>query len=93
MAPLQRKRHATARRTKPDLFEVALGCTFFLDELDALRFVPGLRKVREGKLLTALKAKCVRRVGAVTEHPVHIKLTAATQADLSALVAQGRSRW
>ena len=75
-----------AKRTKPGLFEVASGGTLFLDEIDALPLA------LQGKLLTAIEAKRVRRVGAVTEHPVDIKLIAATQADLSALVAQGRFR-
>lgn len=36
------------------------------------------------------RGKRVRSVGAVTEYPVDIKLSAATQADLGALVAHGR---
>jgi hypothetical protein len=78
--------YTDAKRTKPGLFEVASGGTLFLDEVDALP-VP-----LQGKLLTAIEAKRVRSVGGVTEHLVDIKLTAATQADLGMLVAQGRFR-
>jgi transcriptional regulator with PAS, ATPase and Fis domain len=44
-----------ARRAKPGLFEAASGGILFLDEIDAL---PGLL---QGKLLTVLEAKRVRR--------------------------------
>jgi two-component system, NtrC family, response regulator AtoC len=56
-----------AKRTKPGLFEVASGGTLFLDESDALMLS------LQSKLLTAIEAKRVRRVGAVTEHPVDVK--------------------
>jgi transcriptional regulator with PAS, ATPase and Fis domain len=75
-----------ARRTKPSLFEVASGSTLFLDEIDALMLS------LQSKLLTAIEAKRVRRVGAVVERPVDVKLIAATQADLSELVRAGRFR-
>jgi transcriptional regulator with AAA-type ATPase domain len=75
-----------ARRAKPGLFEAASGGSLFLDEIDAL---PGLL---QGKLLTVLEAKRVRRLGAVAERAVDVKLMAATQAVLSEAVAQGRFR-
>jgi DNA-binding NtrC family response regulator/tetratricopeptide (TPR) repeat protein len=75
-----------AKRTKLGLFEAASGGTLFLDEIDAL--MPSL----QSKLLTAIEAKRVRRVGAVVERPVDVKLIAATQADLSQLVRAGRFR-
>lgn len=75
-----------AKRAKPGLFEVASGGTLFLDEIDSLPLA------LQGKLLTAIEAKRVRSVGSVTEHPVDVKLTVATQADLGALAAQGRFR-
>ena len=53
-----------ARRAKPGLLETASGGSLLLDEIDAL---PGLL---QGKLLTVLEAKRVRRLGAVVEHTV-----------------------
>jgi two-component system, NtrC family, response regulator AtoC len=58
-----------ARRAKPGLFEAAAGGTLFLDEIDALPLA------LQGKLLTAIEAKRVRRVGAVREQAVDVKLT------------------
>jgi hypothetical protein len=46
----------------------------------------------QGKLLTAIEAKRVRRVGAVREQVVDVKVVAATQAELSGRVAEGRFR-
>jgi transcriptional regulator with PAS, ATPase and Fis domain len=46
-----------AKRAKPGLFEVASGGTLLLDEVDALPLA------LQGKLLTALEAKRVRRMG------------------------------
>ncbi len=75
-----------ARRGKAGLFDAASGGTLFLDEIDSLS--PAL----QGKLLTAIESKRIRRLGAVTEHPVDVKLIAATQQDLARLAAGGRFR-
>ena len=75
-----------ARRAKAGLFEAASQGTLFLDEVEALP--PPL----QGKLLTAIESKRVRRLGAVTDHAVDIKLIAATQADLSQHVGEGHFR-
>ena len=75
-----------AKRAKPGLFEAAAGGTLFLDEIDALPLA------LQGKLLTAIEAKRVRRVGAVREQAVDVKVVAATQAALSARVAAGQFR-
>jgi two-component system, NtrC family, response regulator AtoC len=75
-----------AKRAKPGLFEAALGGTLFLDEIDALPL--GL----QGKLLTAMESKRVRRLGAVTERVVDVKLIAATNAVLPEAIATGRFR-
>jgi transcriptional regulator with AAA-type ATPase domain len=53
-----------AKRAKPGLFESASGGTLFLDEIAALPLT------LQGKCLTAIEAKRVRRVGAVVEHPL-----------------------
>src|ERR671925_542791 len=75
-----------AKRAKPGLFEAASGGTLFLDEIDALPLA------LQGKLLTALESKRVRRLGAVTERAVDVKLMAATNAVLPEGVAAGRFR-
>jgi tetratricopeptide (TPR) repeat protein len=72
-----------AKRTKPGLFEAASGGTLFLDEIAALPLA------LQGKCLTAIEAKRVRRVGAVVDHTVDVKLIAATQVELSAQVQAG----
>ncbi len=66
-----------AKRSKPGLFEAASDGTLFLDEIDALLVL------LQGKILTAVEGKWVRRVGAVAAHSVDVKLIAATQAELS----------
>ena len=75
-----------ARRAKPGLWEAASGGTLFLDEIDALPLT------LQTKLLTVIEARRVRRLGAVVEHPVDVKLITATQADLQACVSEGRFR-
>jgi transcriptional regulator with AAA-type ATPase domain len=75
-----------AKRAKPGLFEAAAGGTLFLDEIDALPLA------LQGKLLTTIEAKRVRRVGAVREQAVDVKVVAATQAELSTRVAAGQFR-
>src|SRR5690349_265598 len=75
-----------AKRARPGLFETAAGGTLFLDEIDALPLA------LQGKLLTAIETKRVRRVGAVREHAVDVKVMTATPAELSARVAEGRFR-
>src|SRR5262245_49540398 len=75
-----------AKRAKPGLFEAPSGGTLFLDELAAMPLT------LQGKLLTAIEAKRVRRVGAVGDHAVDVKLIAATQVELSEQVQAGRFR-
>jgi two-component system, NtrC family, response regulator AtoC len=75
-----------AKRAKPGLFEAASGGTLFLDEIDALPLA------LQGKLLTALESKQVRRLGAVTARAVDVKFIAATNAILPTSVATGQFR-
>jgi hypothetical protein len=75
-----------AKRAKPGLFEAASGGTLFLDEIAALPLS------LQGKCLTAIETKRVRRVGAVVEQPMDVKLIAATQVELSGHVQAGRFR-
>ena len=50
------------------------------------------RSLLQTKLLTAIESKRVRRLGAVAERNVDVKLLAATQVDLRQAVAAGRFR-
>src|SRR2546425_8966019 len=75
-----------ARRAKPGLCEAAAGGTLFLDEIDALPLA------LQGKLLTAIEAKQVRRLGAVGVRAVDVKLIAATNVALPEAVTTGRVR-
>jgi transcriptional regulator with PAS, ATPase and Fis domain len=75
-----------AKRAKPGLFEAASGGTLFLDEIDALPLA------LQGKILTVVEEKRVRRLGAVAERSVDVKLIAATQTELSVCVQEGRFR-
>ena len=75
-----------ARRAKPGLFEAAIHGTLFLDEVDALPLP------LQGKLLTVIEDKQVRRLGAVTARTIDVKLIAATQVELPTLVTAGRFR-
>src|SRR5438093_9232515 len=75
-----------ARRPKPGLFQAAAGGTLFLDEIDALPLS------LQHKLLKAIEEKRIRRLGAVRERLVDVKLIAATQVDLNARVREGHFR-
>jgi len=75
-----------ARRPKPGLFQAAAGGTLFLDEIDALPLS------LQHKLPKAIEEKRIRRLGAVREQLVDVKLIAATQADLNARVPEGHFR-
>jgi DNA-binding NtrC family response regulator len=75
-----------AKRAKPGLFEAAVGGVLLLDEVDALPLA------LQGKLLTAIETKRVRRLGAVAERAVDVKLIAATNAALEQRVATGHFR-
>ena len=68
------------------LFEAAMGGTLFLDEIDALPLA------LQGKLLTAIETKRVRRLGAVADRAVDVKLIAASNAILAESLAAGRFR-
>ena len=75
-----------AKRAKPGLWETASRGTLFLDE------VAELPLPLQSKLLKVIEDKRVRRLGAVTERVVDVKLVAATQVELATLVQAGRFR-
>ena len=67
-------------------FAAASGGTLFLDE------VADLPLAMQVKLLRAIQEKRVRRVGAVNEEPVDVRIISATHQDLARCVAEGRFR-
>jgi DNA-binding NtrC family response regulator len=75
-----------ARAAKPGLLERALGGTVFLDEVGELPL--GV----QAKLLRALEARRITRLGDVREREVDFRIVAATNRDLEADVAAGRFR-
>jgi len=72
--------------TKQGLFEAADKGTLFLDE------VANLSLETQGKLLRVLETKRVRKVGDVVEREVDIRLVAATNRDLTEMIAEGTFR-
>jgi two-component system response regulator AtoC len=75
-----------ARQSKPGLVQAANGGTLFLDEIGLLP--RGL----QAKLLTVLEVGSVRRLGAVKSEAVSVSIIAATNANLSNEVREGRFR-
>ncbi len=75
-----------ADRDHPGVFERAHGGTLFLDEIGELD--PSLQP----KLLRALEAGRITRVGAVEEQAVDVRIVAATHRDVRGEVDAGRFR-
>ncbi len=75
-----------AKARKRGLFEIADGGTILLDEIGDL---PGASQV---KLLRVLQERRLTRLGATRELPVDVRVIAATNRDLKALVASGQFR-
>jgi transcriptional regulator with PAS, ATPase and Fis domain len=72
--------------TKPGIFEEAHGGTIFLDEIGELPLGA------QAKLLRVLETRRVRRVGAVKEREVELRVVAASHRDLEDEVRRGRFR-
>lgn len=79
-------RTATGVRGRRGKFEQADGGTLFLDE------VGDLAASAQAKLLRVLQDLTVERVGGHTATPVDVRVIAATNRDLPALVREGRFR-
>src|SRR3989441_6393502 len=75
-----------AHADKKGLFEVADRGTLFLDEIAELDV--GM----QAKLLRALQERRIRRVGGSHELPIDVRVVAATNRDLRAMVGDGRCR-
>ena len=75
-----------AKAARIGLMEAADGGTLFLDEL------PSLALGLQAKLLTAIEDHMLRRVGASRPIPVDARIIAATNADLTVLVKEGKFR-
>lgn len=71
---------------KVGLFEVASGGTLFLDEVGELPITIQV------KLLRAIQEKVIRRVGAVDDIHVDVRIIAATNRDLEQMVDDGTFR-
>jgi DNA-binding NtrC family response regulator len=82
----ERGAFSDARELKRGLCEVADGGTLFLDEIGDLGAAP------QAKLLTFLESFTFRRVGGTAARSVDIRLVAATNRDLAALVREGKFR-
>ena len=71
---------------KPGLFEIAHGGTLFLDEIGTLPLE------LQPKLLRALEARSIRRVGGQQSRQVDVRVVAASHVDLGQAVRQGEFR-
>ncbi|MGH9346555.1 MAG: sigma-54 interaction domain-containing protein [Vicinamibacterales bacterium] len=71
---------------KPGLFQQADGGTLFLDEIAELPLD------LQPKLLIAIQEHRIRQVGSVKEMPIDVRIMAATNGDLSRMMADGRFR-
>ncbi|MFN2455118.1 MAG: sigma-54-dependent transcriptional regulator [Pyrinomonadaceae bacterium] len=75
-----------AHAEKKGLFEVADRGTLFLDEIGELDIT------MQAKLLRALQEREIRRVGGTRAIKIDVRVVAATNRDLRAMVADGRFR-
>jgi len=67
-------------------FEAADGGTLFLDEIGTLPLAGQV------KLLRVLETGCFQRLGSNSERQVTVRVVSATNADLAAMIAEGRFR-
>ena len=75
-----------AAATKPGLFEIANGGTFFLDEVGEIPIE------LQAKLLRVLQERSIIHLGGIKETSIDIRLLAATSRDLAREMHEGRFR-
>ncbi len=75
-----------AKRDKPGRFALAEGGTIFLDEIG------DVSPAMQVRLLRALQERVVEPLGGVEAVPVNVRVVAATNKDLAALVREGKFR-
>jgi DNA-binding NtrC family response regulator len=75
-----------ARSTRLGLFEAAIGGTLFLDEVNSLSTSV------QGKILTAIEERRIRRVGGNHLIPVDVRVITAANRDLKMAVTEGKFR-
>ncbi|WP_287599275.1 sigma-54 dependent transcriptional regulator [Thermomonas sp.] len=75
-----------ANKPREGKFEAADGGTLFLDEIGTLPLAGQV------KLLRVLETGCFARLGSNRERQVKVRIISATNADLPALIAEGRFR-
>jgi formate hydrogenlyase transcriptional activator len=75
-----------AEQGRPGKFELANGGTLFLDEIGEMPIEA------QAKLLRVLQDGIVERVGSIQGKDVDVRIIAATNADLSKAIAEGRFR-
>src|SRR5260370_741536 len=71
-----------ASQNKSGLFEVANGGTIFLAEINQMTMA------MQVKLLRVLQERCIRMIGGSHEIPIDVRVIAATNKDLDAMVAE-----
>jgi len=75
-----------AKSSKKGLLEVANGGTVLLDEITSMDLS------LQGKFLSFLESKSIRRVGGIEEIPVNLRVISATNVELEQVVGQGAFR-
>jgi len=75
-----------ARRDKPGRFALADGGTVFLDEIG------DISPAMQARLLRVLQERCIEPLGSVESLKVNVRVVAATNKDLAAMVGAGAFR-
>lgn len=76
----------TGAVNRPGLFEQANGGTLLLDEINSMNIN------LQSKILRVLQEGCVRRVGAVNDIPIDVRIIATTNAEPLQEIREGRLR-
>lgn len=75
-----------AKKTKKGLFEIADGGTLFLDEIG------DMPRSAQAKILRVLESRTLKRLGGTRDITVDVRIIAATNKELEALVKEGSFR-